>query len=152
MFSTEIRIRFWQPTTCLQIFRILKFQKEKKLCSNFSFFWIFVKFGQTMVKLLIQEVLVLLNNYSIILVLLNNYFSFFEFWSNMVKLWSNNGQTTYSRNISVTKNLLFFRTIVSNSNSEMCDFMLKLNSWGLIGLTSYYCQENNKCRLGNEGE
>ena len=43
-----------------------------------------------MVKLLIQEVLVLLNNYSRILVLLNNYFSFFEFWSNcgqtMVKL------------------------------------------------------------------
>ena len=89
-----------------------------------------------MVKLLIQEVLVLLNNYSRILVLLNNYFSFFEFWSNLVKLWSNcgqtmvkliiqeilvllknyfsffefwsnlwsnYGQTTYSRNISVTK-------------------------------------------------
>lgn len=56
-----------------------------------------------MVKLLIQELLVLLNNYSRILVLLNNYFSFFEFWSNLVKLWSNNGQTTYSRNISVTK-------------------------------------------------
>ena len=33
-----------------------------------------------MVKLLIQEVLMLLNNYSRILVLLNNYFSFFEFW------------------------------------------------------------------------
>ena len=49
--------------------------------------------GQTMVKLIIQE----------ILVLLNNYFSFFEFWSNLVKLWSNYGQTTYSRNISVTK-------------------------------------------------
>lgn len=44
-----------------------------------------------MVKLLIQEVLVLLKNYSRILVLLNNYFSFFEFWSNLVKLWSNNG-------------------------------------------------------------
>ena len=52
-----------------------------------------------MVKLLIQEVLVLLNNYSRILVLLNNYsrilvllnnyFSFFEFWSNLVKPWSN---------------------------------------------------------------
>ena len=81
-----------------------------------------------MVKLLIQEVLVLLNNYSRILVLLNNYFSFFEFWSNLVKLWSNNGQTTYSRNISVTKKILFFRTIVLNSNSEMCDLMLKLNS------------------------
>ena len=37
-----------------------------------------------MVKLIIQEVLVLLNNYSRILVLLNNYFSFFEFWSNLV--------------------------------------------------------------------
>ena len=56
-----------------------------------------------MVKLLIQEVLVLLNNYSRISVLLNNYFCFFEFWSNLVKLWSNYGQTTYSRNISVTK-------------------------------------------------
>ena len=56
-----------------------------------------------MVKLLIQEVLVLLNNYSRILVLLNNYFNFFVFWSNLVKLWSNNGQTTYSRNISVIK-------------------------------------------------
>ena len=57
---------------------------------KFLFFLIFVKSGQTMVKLLIQEVLVLLNNYSRILVLLNNYFSFFEFWSNcgqtMVKL------------------------------------------------------------------
>ena len=52
-----------------------------------------IKSGQTMVKLLIQEVLVLLNNYSRILVLLNNYFGFFEFWSNLVKLWSNYGQT-----------------------------------------------------------
>ena len=57
-----------------------------------------------MVKLLIQEVLMLLNNYSRILVLLNNYFSFFEFFGQtMLKLWSNNGQTTYSTNISVTK-------------------------------------------------
>ena len=32
-------------------------------------------------------------NYSRILVLLNNYFSFFEFWSNLVKLWPNCGQT-----------------------------------------------------------
>ena len=61
------------------------------------------KFWLNLVKLLIQEVLMLLHNYSRILVLLNNYFSFFEFWSNLVKLWSNNGQTTYSRNISVTK-------------------------------------------------
>ena len=59
---------------------------------KFQFFCIFVKSGQTMVKLLIQEVLVLLNNYSRILVLLNNYFSFLEFWSNLVKLWSNFGQ------------------------------------------------------------
>ena len=29
------------------------------------------------------------NNYSRILVLLNNYFCYFEFWSNLVKLWSN---------------------------------------------------------------
>ena len=46
---------------------------------KFQFFLILVKSGQTVAKLLIQEVLVLLNNY----------FSFFEFWSNMVKLWSN---------------------------------------------------------------
>ena len=57
---------------------------------KFHFFKILVKSGQTMVKLLIQEILVLVNNYSRILVLLNNYFSFFfEFWSNLVKLWSN---------------------------------------------------------------
>ena len=77
--------------------------KGKKVMLKFQFFLILVKSGQTVVKLLIQEVLVLLNNYSRILVLLNNYFSFFEFWSNLAKLWSNNGQTTYSRNISVTK-------------------------------------------------
>ena len=67
----------------------------------------FFEFLLNMVKLLIQEVSVLLNNYSRILVLLKNYFSFFEFWSGqtMVKLWSNNGQTTYSISISVTKEL-----------------------------------------------
>jgi hypothetical protein len=69
---------------------------------KFQFFLNFVKSGETLVKLLIQEVLVLLNNYSRILVLLNNYYRFLEFWSNLVKLWSNYGQTTYSRNISVT--------------------------------------------------
>ena len=74
--------------------------KRKKSYAQIS---VFLNFGQTMVKLLIQEILVLLNNYSRILVLLNNYFSFFEFWSNLVKLWSNYCQTTYSRNISVTK-------------------------------------------------
>ena len=42
-----------------------------------------------MVKLLIQEVLVLLNNYSRILVLLNNYFVFLNFG----QIWSNCGQT-----------------------------------------------------------
>ena len=42
-----------------------------------------------MVKLLIQEVLVLLNNYSRILVLLNNYFIFLNFG----QIWSNYGQT-----------------------------------------------------------
>ena len=52
-----------------------------------------------MVKLLIQEVFVLLSNYSRILVLLNNYFSFLNFG----QIWSNCGQTTYSRNINVTK-------------------------------------------------
>ena len=77
--------------------------KRKKSYAQISVFLILVKSGQTMVKLLIQEVLVLLNNYSRILVLLNNYFSFLEFWSNLVKLWSKYGQTPYSRNISVTK-------------------------------------------------
>ena len=70
---------------CLQICRILKFQKEKKLCSNFSFF----EFLLNLVKLLIQEVLVLQNNYSRILVLLNNYFNFLNFG----QIWSNCGQT-----------------------------------------------------------
>ena len=78
---------------CLEFFRILKFQKEKKIWSNFSFSkenWL------NLVKLLIQEVLMLLHNYSRILVLLNNYFNFLNFgqiWSNygqtVVKLWSN---------------------------------------------------------------
>ena len=72
-------------------------------------FQFFKKIWLNLVKLLIQEVLMLLHNYSRILVLLNNYFNFLNFgqiWSNygqtMVKLWSNYGQT-YSRNISVTK-------------------------------------------------
>ena len=79
----------------LQFFRILKFQKEK-IYAQIPVFLILVKFGQTMVKLLIQEVLMLLHNYSRILVLLNNYFNFLNFgqiWSNygqtVVKLWSN---------------------------------------------------------------
>ena len=50
----------------------------------FYYFLVFVKSGQTMVKLLIQEVLLLLKNYSRILVLLNNYFGFFEFWTNLI--------------------------------------------------------------------
>ena len=55
--------------------------KRKKSYAQISvIFLIFVKSGQTMVKLLIQQVLVLLNNYSIILVLLNNYYNFLEFW------------------------------------------------------------------------
>ena len=74
--------------------------KRKKSYAQIS---VFFEFLLNLVKLLIQEVLVLLNNYSRILALINNYFNFFEFWSNLVKLWSNNGQTTYSRNISVTK-------------------------------------------------
>ena len=74
--------------------------KRKK---SYAQILVFFDFLLNLVKLLIQEVLVLLNNYSKILVLLNNYFSFFEFWSNLVKLWLNNVQTTYSRNISVTK-------------------------------------------------
>ena len=74
--------------------------KRKKSYAQIS---VLFEFWLNLVKLLIQEVLVVLNNYSRVLVLLNNYFSFFEFWSNLVKLWSNHGQTTYSRNISVTK-------------------------------------------------
>ena len=42
-----------------------------------------------LVKLLIQEVLMLLHNYSRILVLLNNYFIFLNFG----QIWSNCGQT-----------------------------------------------------------
>ena len=61
---------------CLEFFRILKFQKEKKIWLN-------------LVKLLIQEVLMLLHNYSRILVLLNNYFNFLNFG----QIWSNCGQT-----------------------------------------------------------
>ena len=81
--------------------------KRKKRYAQISVF--LVKSGQTMVKLVIQEVLMLLHNYSRILVLLNNYFNFLNFgqiWSNygqtVVKLWSNCGQT-YSKNINVTK-------------------------------------------------
>ena len=57
---------------------------------------VFLKNWLNLVKLLIQEVLMLLHNYSRILVLLNNYFNFLNFgqiWSNygqtVVKLWSN---------------------------------------------------------------
>ena len=70
----------------LEFFRILKFQKEKKIWSNLCFF---KKKLLNLVKLLIQEVLMLLHNYSRILVLLNNYFSFLNFGQTMVILWSN---------------------------------------------------------------
>ena len=65
---------------------------------KFKLFLILVKSGQTMVKLLIQEVLMLLHTYSRISVLLNNYFNFLNFG----QIWSNYGQT-YFRNIRVTK-------------------------------------------------
>ena len=81
---------------------------------KFQFFKIFIKSGQTMVKLLIQEVLVLLNIYSRILVLLNNYFTFFEFWSNLVKLWSNNGITSYSRILVLLHNYFSYFEFWSN--------------------------------------
>ena len=88
---------------CLQILESSNYKRKKSYAQISVFFLIFVKSGQTMVQLLIQEVLVLLNNYSRILVLLNNYFSFFgilvKSGQTVVKL----GQTTYSRNISVTK-------------------------------------------------
>ena len=82
--------------------KILESSNSKRI-KSYAQISVFFEFSLNLVKLLIQEVLVLLNNYSRILVLLNNYFSFFEFWSNLVKLWTNNGQTTNSRNISVTK-------------------------------------------------
>ena len=66
---------------CLEIYRILKFQ-GKKVMLKFQFFLI-------LVKLLIQEVLMLLHNYSRILVLLNNYFNFLNFG----QIWSNFGKT-----------------------------------------------------------
>ena len=81
---------------------------------KFQFFLILVISGQTMVKLLIQEVLVVLNNYSRILVLQNNYFSFSEFLSNLVKLWSNNGQTNYSRILVLLNNYFSFFEFWSN--------------------------------------
>ena len=86
--------------TPLNIFKMLKNLTEKvtgllrsrvEKLKKFQTVW--SNCGQTMVKLIILG----------ILVLLNNYFSFLEFWSNLVKLWSNCGQTNYSRNISVTK-------------------------------------------------
>ena len=44
----KIRIQWRWPTAYLEFFRILKFQKEKKIWSNFSFINIFfVKSGQT---------------------------------------------------------------------------------------------------------
>ena len=70
--------------------------KRKKRYGQISVF--FKKDWLNLVKLLIQEVLMLLHNYSRILVLLNNYFNFLNFG----QIWSNYGQT-YSRNISVTK-------------------------------------------------
>ena len=79
--------------------------KRKKSYAEIPVFLILVISGQTMVKLLIQEVLVVLKNYSRILVLLNNYFSFLNFG----KIWSNCGQTVVTlwsnylfKNISVT--------------------------------------------------
>ena len=66
-----------------------KRKKSYAQISVFLFFLVFVKSGKPMVKLLIQEVLVLLNNYSRILVLLNNYFTFLNFG----QIWSNYGQT-----------------------------------------------------------
>ena len=56
-----------------------------------------------MVKLLIQEVLVLLNNYSRILVLLNNYCSFLNFG----QIWSNCGQTTIQEILVLLNNYYF---------------------------------------------
>ena len=63
--------------------------KRKKSYSQISGFF---EFSLNLVKLVIQEVLMLLHNYSTILVLLNNYFIFLNFVKSgqtVVKLWSN---------------------------------------------------------------
>ena len=81
--------------------------KRKKRYAQILVFLIFIKSGQIVVKLWKKRYAQIIQE---ILVLINNYFSFLTFgqtvvklWSNLVKLWSNYGQTTYSRNISVTK-------------------------------------------------
>ena len=61
--------------------------KRKKSYAQISVF--LKKNWLNQVKLLIQEVLMLLHNYSRILVLLNNYFNFLNFG----QIWSNCGQT-----------------------------------------------------------
>ena len=63
--------------------------KRKKSYAQISTFF---EFWLNQVKLLIQEVLMLLHNYSRILVLLNSYFIFLNFgqiWSNCGQKWSN---------------------------------------------------------------
>ena len=88
MFSTKIRIR-WRRLRPVCKFLESSNSKRKKSYAQISVLLILVKSGHTVVKLLIQEILVLLNNYSRILVLLNNYFNFLNFG----QIWSNYGQT-----------------------------------------------------------
>ena len=76
--------------TPLNIFKILKNLIEKKLRGLQDLEWKKLKNIQTVGKLWSNNGQ---TNYSRILVLLNNYFSFFEFWSNLVKVWPNCGQT-----------------------------------------------------------
>ena len=77
--------------TPLNIFKILKNLTEKKVTGLLrSRVEKIEKISNCVVKLWSNNGQ---TNYSRILVLLNNYFSFFEFWSNLVKLWPNCGQT-----------------------------------------------------------
>ena len=72
--------------TPLNIFKILKNLTGKKLRAFLDLEWKKSKKIQTVVKTWSNHGQ---TNYSRILVLLNNLFSYFEFWSNLVKLWSN---------------------------------------------------------------
>ena len=108
--------------TLLNIFKILKNLTEKKVTGLLrSRVEKIEKISNYVVKLWSNNGQ---TNYSRILVLLNNYFSFLNFG----QIWSIYDQTVVKLIIQEILVLLIFRTIVSNSNSEMCDFMLKLNS------------------------
>ena len=105
-------VKMWSNNGQTNYSRILVLLNNYFIFLNFCQIW--SNCGQTMVKLLIQEILLLLHNYSRILVLLNNYFSFFEFWSTLVKLWSNNGQTIIQEILVLLNNYFIFFLFWSN--------------------------------------